>query len=158
MDEATKHRWDVGLGIITPVLTVAAIVWGVWKFTTEQTHQTELLVRSNTIEFERNLWKQQLDTYASIADVVGQIATNAEDGAALKEPVKKFKSLYWGAMILVEDEAVEEAMIAFNQEVHDFQSGWSNSNRLKVRALRLIETCRTSSRETWRQIEALRAP
>ena len=154
MDEATKRRWDVGLGIITPILTVAAIAWGVWKFTTEQTHQTKLLIRSSVIEFERNLWKQQLDTYASIADVVGQIATNAEDDAALKERLKYFESLYWGAMILVEDEAVEEAMIAFNQEVYDFRSGWSNSNRLKVRAQRLIEICRTSSRETWRQIEA----
>jgi len=157
MDENTKRRWDVILGIVTPILTIVGVLVGVWKFTAEQAQQTELMVRSNAIEFERNLWKQQLDTYAKIADIVGRIASNAEDLKALAELVKEFQSLYWGAMILVEDESVEAAMIAFNQEIQDFKSGWSNSNRLKTRALQLIEICRNSSRRTWNEIDALRA-
>ena len=75
----------------------------------------------------------------------------------LKEAVSQFRSQYWGAMVLVEDEAVEAAMIAFNQEIADFQVGWSSSERLKVRAVRLLETCRASSQETWRKIKVLGA-
>jgi hypothetical protein len=157
MNEETGRVWNVRLGILAQVLAVLGVVWGIWKFTSEQTHQTEQTIRSNSIEFERSLWKEQLTAYAKIADVVGRIAASVDDPVRLKEAITQFRTEYWGAMVLAEDEAVEAAMIAFNQEVADFQSGWSSADRLRVRAVRLLETCRQSSRQTWRNIKSLGA-
>ena len=58
---------------------------------------------------------------------------------------KDFQAAYWGAMVLVEDPPVEQAMIAFDKEYRDARSGWTTDpNRLKVRADVLAKACRTS--------------
>ena len=68
----------------------------------------------------------------------------------LEELTRKFQAIYWGSSILVDDEAVEAAMIAFFQEVRDFRQGLSDRERLKVKADRLVRASRASSEATWR--------
>jgi seryl-tRNA synthetase len=42
-------------------------------------------------------------------------------------------------MIMVEDKAVESAMIDFMLELHDFEIGWSTANKIKISANELIK-------------------
>jgi hypothetical protein len=41
MDEPTYRKWDVGLKIVAPILTVVALLVGVWQFGREQSAQLE---------------------------------------------------------------------------------------------------------------------
>lgn len=47
-------------------------------------------------------------------------------------------------MILVEDPAVEQAMIAFRVQIEDFQNGRSTRDQLKVRADVLMKAFKAS--------------
>ena len=162
MNEGNGPKKQVCFGYLTLLLTVLGMLIGVWKFTTEQSNQTKLehslLARESRIEFERKLWQQKVDTYAKIADLAGRIATQVENADALPKLEQEFLGLYWGTMVLVEDENVATRMKEFVQEIRDFQSGWSNVERVKKRAYQLVYACRESSEKTWKAIKSLREP
>lgn len=153
MDEPTYRRWDVGLKIVAPILTVAALLVGVWQFTSGQAAQLErqyqLIAENDRLEFKQRVWEKQLDTYMKISGVVGRIASGNQSKGELMKDIDQFNSLYWGDMIYVEDEAVEKAMIDFHVEIEDFLKGISEKDRLKIRADSLVKACRESSKRNW---------
>jgi hypothetical protein len=67
MDEAGKRQWDVWLGIVAPILTVAGILVGVWQFNRGENNrvklENELVIKKDTVEFQRKLWLNRLETY-----------------------------------------------------------------------------------------------
>lgn len=147
MNEDTKRSWDVGLGIIAPLLTIIGIMIGVWQFNRgEDNRRLEAAAaeqQRDTIGFKRTLWHQKLDTYQKVAALAGKIV--ATSGTERTNAYKDFQAAYWGAMVLVEDPPVEQAMIAFDKEYRDLKSGWvKDPNRLKVRADTLAKACRAS--------------
>ena len=156
MDESTKRRWDVRLGIVAPTLTVVAILVGVWQFVEGQNSATrleyKLLARQSEIDFRRQLWTRQLENYQTIAEIAGSIAANHDRPAVLEDLSRKFLEMYWGAMIFVEDDEVEQAMIDFFHEVHDYQTGWGDADKLKIKASSLVSACRASSDAGWKRI------
>jgi hypothetical protein len=148
MDEETKRRWDVRLGIVAPILTVAGLLVGVWQFNRGEENKTrleyELLDRKDKIDFERKLWLERLSVYKTIAETAGKIATTDKSDKKFKDSVEAFDASYWGQMIFVEDAAVEKAMIDFHEEVVDYEQGKSTPERLKLRANELVQKCRES--------------
>jgi len=156
MNEDQKRKWDVSLGIVAPILTVAGILVGVWTFIEGEQNRTrleyEMLARQSAVDFQRTLWKEQLDTYREISKLAGQIAAHDGDSARFKQLVNEFHTLYWGTMILIEDVLVEEKLVEFNVEIRDYLTGRSQPERLKTRAKRLVEACRESSEREWRKI------
>lgn len=161
MDDATKNRWDVGLGFATTIIAVVGLLVGVFQFTREQTAQTklqyELQARENRVAFQRTLWLEQLGAYRKIADVVGRLVTHLDQSEMFEAAVTEFHAMYWGEMVLVEDQDVETAMIQLRRELHDLTGGWSNKKRVKTRALELLATCKASTRSTLDEIDALEA-
>ena len=159
MSKSPPHRWDHYLRALPPILAMVAILIGVWKFAVEQSNRVELehslLARKSRIEFELRLWERRLDMYARLAEVSGRIAAQAEDPKALRKLVLEFHSLYWGALVLVDDEDVEEAVVAFHHEINDLQTGWSNASLIKMRAHRIGKMCERSQRNRWKTIDAL---
>jgi hypothetical protein len=139
MTEATKRKWDVLLGI--------TIIIGVVQFNIGEENKVrleyELIKEKDTVEFNRRLWLERLNAYRSVAELAGKIIAHIGDDK-LDDLVRDFSAAYWGTMILVEDKSVELAMIKFNVEINDFHTGWSNPERLKVRADELITACRKS--------------
>jgi hypothetical protein len=140
MNEATKRRWDVGLGIAGPIVTVAAILIGVWQFNTGESNRA-------TFEHDSKLWLERLNAYRSVAELAGKVVAHVDD-AKFADAVRDFTAAYWGTMILVEDKAVEKAMIDFYVEIREFQEGWSSLERLKGRVEELIKACRKSAEAT----------
>lgn len=147
MDEDRKRGWDVRLGVIAPLLTVVGILIGVWQFNeganNRRQEAQEAEEQRDTIGFKRRLWQEKLTTYQKVTELAGKlVATSGEDQA---NTYKDFQTAYWGAMVLVEDPQVEQAMIAFDKEYNDIRAGWvKDPNRLKVRADALAKACRGS--------------
>jgi hypothetical protein len=148
MDEESKRRWDVALGIIAPILTVIGLLLGVWQFNRGEENKTrleyQLLAQKDEIDFKRKLWLERLSTYRSIAEQTGKIATTDKTDKSFKDLVHIFDASYWGMMIFVEDPQVEKAMVDFHVEVVDYQNGRSNGDKLKLRADELATACRKS--------------
>ena len=148
MDETSKRRWEVWLGFAGSVLTALSIVVGVWQFNLGEqnkvTLENALVLRKDEVEFQRRLWLERLTTYRAVAETSGRIVARVDDPPAMKVAVQEFMAAYWGAMILVEDKAVEKAMVDFFVEIEDFQRGWGNADKLKFRANELIQACRRS--------------
>src|SRR5579859_4423065 len=105
MDEESKRRWDVALGIIAPILTVIGLLVGVWQFNRGEENKTrleyQLLAQKDEIDFKRKLWLERLSTYKSIAEQAGKIATADKADKSFKELVHTFDVSYWGMMIFV---------------------------------------------------------
>ena len=148
MDEESKRRWDVALGIIAPILTVIGLLVGVWQFNKGEENKTrleyQLLAQKDKLDFERKLWLERLGTYKSIAEQAGNIATTDETDKTFKGLGQAYDASYWGMMIFVEDSDVEKAMIDFHVEVVDYEKGQSDGDKLKLRANELVKACRKS--------------
>lgn len=148
MKEETKRTWDVWIGALAPVITVIGIVVGVWQFNASEDHrrqvEMESIIKKDDVEFRRRLWLERLETYRSIANMAGKIAA-APAGSERDKAVTEFEGAYWGAMVLVEDKAVEQAMMDFHYEIHDQSMGWTHDpQRLQTRANALAMACRKS--------------
>jgi hypothetical protein len=148
MDEDKKRLWDVRLGAVAPFLTVIGIIIGVWQFNAGEEHRGSLeatsAIQKDDIEFRRKLWLEKLDAYKAVSTIAGRVIATPP-GAVRDKAVQDFTSAYWGAMILVEDKAVEKAMVDFYLELRDEKTGWSRDpDRLKVRGEALIAVCRQS--------------
>lgn len=151
-DEAYK-KWDLTIKTIAPIITVLGLLVGVWQFTRGQSAQLEreykLLEEKDRIEFKQRTWAKQVEVYTKVSNVVGRIAAEDLSDDELKKTIGQFYTLYWGDMLYVEDEAVEQAMIDFHVEIQDYLKEIGNRDRLKVRAKQLIEVSRQSSRNHW---------
>jgi hypothetical protein len=146
--EETKRTWDVWIGALAPVVTVIGIVVGVLQFNAGEDHrrktEIESIIQKDDLEFRRRLWLERLETYRSVAKMAGKIAA-APAGSERDKAMTEFEGAYWGAMALVEDKAVEQAMMDFHYEIHDQSAGWTRDpQRLQVRANALAMACRKS--------------
>lgn len=148
MTEDQRNRWELVFKGFGPLLTVVAIIVGVWQFDTgernRQRQEVESLVKRDRLEFRRRLWVGKLETYKQLAELTGEvIATHEMLGPRADEAYSKFIKTYWGAMMMVQNDEVERAMIAFQAELVDYRSGWSKDiGRLKDRADILLKKCR----------------
>ena len=153
MTEDQKNRWDLVFKGLGPLLTVLAIIVGIWQFNTgeknRQRQEVESLVQRDRLEFRRRLWLEKVEVYKQLAELTGEvIATHEKLGPRADEAYGKFIKAYWGAMMMVQDEKVEQAMIAFQADLVDYRSGWSTDiDRLKDRADLLLRACRKNVEE-----------
>jgi hypothetical protein len=147
VEEARKRDWDVALGMVAPIVTVAGILVGIWQFIAGENKRVvleqSLIQKKDDLDFARKLWIERMNQYRSVAELAGKIIAYSGD-AKQKDIIQDFVAAYWGAMILVEDKEVERAMISFYVELKDHSDGWSDDNRLKARADSLIAACRKS--------------
>ncbi|MEB2777469.1 hypothetical protein SYJ56_19295 [Algoriphagus sp. D3-2-R+10] len=139
--QGSKVNWDLILKAIGLLLTLATILVGVWKYTDEQASQHEM-------EFKREIWQKQLNAYTEACKYSGLIANRPE--VNFEENVGNFGALYWGEMIMIEDEEVRDAMKEFYYALHDYHPQDKNSQyKLKVKADALAKACRESSKRSW---------
>ncbi|WP_132391910.1 hypothetical protein [Novosphingobium sp. PhB165] len=138
------------LGITAQIISVCGLLIGFWQFQHAESQRLQVEHRLNlerdSIEFKRKLWTNRLDSYREIADLVGAIVIS-DSPAARRNAIQNFRRNYWGLSILAEDDLVRKQMIAFNLEISDFQSGWSNEDRIKQRADALLQACSTSIKQ-----------
>lgn len=143
---AEKKNSSIGIDgwfkIIGITLTVATIIVGIYQYIHELDHQKRM-------EFKREVWKKQLDTYSRVCRYSGAIAAN-QKGEEFQKNINEFRSLYWGEMVLIEDKEVIGAMNGFYEAIDDYHpEDYRTTNSLKQKALVLARACKASSKRTW---------
>jgi hypothetical protein len=152
MNEDSKRQWDVWLGIIAPVLTVAGLLVGVWQFNHGETKRVELenqlVVKKDAVEFQRKLWLNRLETYRTMITLAGNIVAAAEDkkvgDPSFGQLWHDLTAMYWSQSILVEDADVAQHLRDFYTGVRDLRDGWTGTDELKLKADALVRACRES--------------
>jgi hypothetical protein len=159
VDEARKRYWDVALGIVAPLVTVAGVLVGVWQFNTGERNkvrlENELQTRKDVVEFQRKLWLEKLDACRRMVTLAGKIAAAADqhDGHPSAKPAidddvwRVFTAAYWGQGLFMEDKVVTESLREFYDTVRDFRDDWAKGGTVKVKANALANACREAIRK-----------
>ena len=157
MAEKKQINLDILLKIAAPGITVAGILIGVWQYSHNQKFlvkkEYNLIEKNDALEFKRNIWKKQQEAYEEIGNVVSAVVNSADETSSFNKNVKQFQGLYWGKVVLVQDNNVEIAMIKFNAEIHDFREGIRTKDHLKKRGYELVKTCKASLHESWETLD-----
>jgi len=158
MDEARKRYWDVALGIVAPIVTVAGLLVGVWQFNAGERSkvrlENKLQTRKDVAEFERKLWLEKLAAYKGIVILAGKIAAIADqrDGQRKGTPAiddlwRELTAAYWSQGLFMEDEGVTKRLRDFYDTVRDFRGGWAKAENVKTKANALADACRAAIRK-----------
>lgn len=147
LSDANIKRVELLLKIIGTILTILTIFIGIFQYFHKLSHE-------NYMEFKRSIWKQQIETYSEACRYAGLIAMNP-DGPDFNKNLENFGGLYWGEMIVVEDSMVRHAMKDFYYAAYyDFEPKDPHSrNKLKFKAEKLAEACKSSSRDSWSKLK-----
>jgi hypothetical protein len=112
----------------------------------EHERELELLRSQLAQQHERRqpFLERQMRHYFEAVAAASKLAT-LEDGPDRTEALEQFWHLYWGPLAVVEDSAVERAMVNFGRGLSE------NLERtaLRQRALQLAHACRDSLQKLW---------
>jgi hypothetical protein len=151
MSENQQSRFESWLKLLSPLLAVAAFLWGIYTYrdtTRQQSAQAEVEARrtaeTRRIEATRPYLDKQLTLYTEATRVTAIIATST-DSQEVEKALKRFKELYWGELALVERRSVAGAMVAF-REALDERKG---QELLAPLALNLARVCRDELAASW---------
>ncbi|MFT7772054.1 hypothetical protein [Roseateles sp.] len=131
---------DLWLRLLSVLGAVCVFGWGVYQFVMTQRAQME----TRRIEATKPFLERQLKLYTEATQAAATLATSKVD-SELELAGKKFWSLYWGELALVEDRQVEAAMVQFGRVL---QSGGAGQE-LALASLQLAHACRESLAESW---------
>lgn len=120
---------------------VVTFGWGVLQYTANEKAQAE----SRRVEATKPFLERQLRLYTEATQAAATIATS-EDAAELAAARKRFWSLYWGELALVEDATVEAAMVRLGRALQEKEQDPANIRQL---SLTLAHACRDSLARSW---------
>ncbi len=150
MSEHTRSTVEIGLKTLSPLLAVAAFLWGIYTYQdtaqqqlAAQKEDAERTAQTRRIEATRPYLNKQLELYTEVTKVTATIATSA-DGAKVEKATQRFKELYWGELALVERSDVARAMISFREAL-----AAKRQTELAPLALALAHACRDELAESW---------
>ena len=131
------ESWIKALSVLGAVIVFA---WGVFQFIVNQNSQTE----TRRIEATKPFLERQLKLYTEATQSAATLATSKKVDE-LDSASKKFWSLYWGELALVEDMKVEAAMVQLGSALEAGSVG----DQLKQYSLELAHACRDSLADSW---------
>lgn len=119
--EIADLRWKVGrtykiaqmVSIISALVAIFALVMGLRQFNDQQEREVKKPIR-----------EKQLALVFELSDVASRIATLKPDEAERKKAESRFKELYWGPVVYVEDSDLQ-------QWIGDFDNCLNEYNRAK---------------------------
>jgi len=123
--------------ILTALIAVGGFIWGIIEFQQRQLY-------NETYEFRYKLWEQKLKTYTELRNVSGDIIVYRNDSKKLDSLQAVFDRLYYSAMIMVEDTAVEEKVIDYREALSDFRDDIKSENYLKKKQIEMIRELSSS--------------
>lgn len=127
---------------------VCAGLWALFQFTINY----RLSLQSKRIEAAKPFLEKQLSLYTEATQVAAKLATS-QNNNELDAAKERFLALYWGELALVEDKAVETAMVKLKQALDDNNKG----HQLEQLSLGLAHACRDSLAISWK-VEEWRNP
>jgi len=137
MQQMNLESW---IKILTLLGAVVTFAWGVHQFFSNQRAQAE----TRRIEATKPFLDRQLKLYTEATQAAATIATSDSKDEIIAAQ-KRFWSLYWGELALVEDKRVEAAMVQLGQALEKGATG----KEVQGLSLRLAHACRDSLAESW---------
>ncbi len=110
MDEATHRKWTTLLQAVSTIALIVGGIFALWRYYDTTARQ-----------FQKPLWDEQVKLYFQATRVAADLST-LERGEHWNTAADHFWALYRGPMCIVEDQAVEEAMVKFGRSLYDTQT------------------------------------
>lgn len=142
------------LELAGPVITACSIILGVWQFNREKSEEGKL-------EFRRNVWTRQIEAYGRLGEAVGAILNTGDtlnlhirpsEAPIFDSIASRFRSLQLGTLPLFQDSIVRRSIIEFGWTLRDYRSGDKPYGDLWQAGTVLMETCKLSSDNSWKNI------
>jgi hypothetical protein len=109
--------WLVLMGLAIPT------IWVVYKFFVEG-------IKNATQKY----YDLKVELYQEIARITATIATS-EKAEDIRVAAAQFEQLFWGKLVLVEDRALESAMVKFRQLIANSTTGELELEKLQTRQI-----------------------
>jgi hypothetical protein len=115
--EIADLRWKVGrtykvaqmVSIISALVAIFALVMGLRNFNDQQEREVKKPIR-----------EKQLTLVFELSDVASRIATLKPDDAERKKAESRFKELYWGPIVYVEDRDLQQWIGDFDNCLNEY--------------------------------------
>lgn len=115
--EIADLRWKVGrtykvaqmVSIISALVAIFALVMGLRNFNDQQEREVKKPIR-----------EKQLTLVFELSDVASRIATLKPDDAERKKAESRFKELYWGPIVYVEDRDLQQWIGDFDNCLEEY--------------------------------------
>lgn len=133
MDDTKQSSWNLEniIKISSPLLTVAAVVIGMYQFNSGQRESR----RKDQLQADRDIVSKfkenQNKVYSSALSVISYLATSTDyKSAAYKDNLDKFNQLYWVQLSYVDSREVDSALDVFHNSLEnlrrmDYKTGFS---------------------------------
>ncbi|MBL8525662.1 MAG: hypothetical protein JNN20_18430 [Betaproteobacteria bacterium] len=132
------------LSFLPPIIALLGFGFGVYQY-----------YRSNELTYRKPYWEKQLALYLEATSTAATLAST-DDEAAWNDARNNFWRLYLGPLCMVENTAVESAMVEFGIALGDDSLGFESRATLADLSLNLAMACRKSIRTDWKvQMENL---
>jgi hypothetical protein len=157
--EELKNKKRLGFKLLQlmPLLTILVAIGGLWwnvrQFTNSQDAQAKRDEAAKEREFRKPFWEKQINTYFEASNVAAIIATLPAGNIDRKKAEERFRQLYYGSLVLVEEEEVMKAKVKFRNCLDELDeectSEPSKTFRLQTLSLGLANKCRASIGTSW---------
>jgi hypothetical protein len=145
LDTNTYQLWDLLLKGATAIFAVIAGTIGLWKY-----------FDTSRKEFRKPYWERQLSLYfevtaaaATLAIVQGEKLDSSDRERLRTEAQEKFWQLYYGALEIVTDNDVTDAIVEFKECLIKHKAGNATARDMELKSLALARACRKSISKSW---------
>ena len=141
-----KDNVESATKIVGSILTLIGIIVGLWEFNDGQRQNEKM-------EFKRKMFEKELNTYDELAKITGEIVTAANDSIKFDSLRMQFDRLYYTKMVLSESDSVSSLMIDTRNEFLDYMNHESTLLKVKKRVVLLMEQCKLSLADDWKNLK-----
>lgn len=146
-------NFDLWLKLVSPLLAIAAFVWGVYTYQAtamiqiaKLDEESKRLSETRRIEASKPFLQRQLDLFTMASKAAAIVATT-KDPAEAADQRKIFEQLYWGELGMVERGGVSKAMIDYKQAL----DAGKTQIELQTLSLRLSHALRDELGTAWQR-------
>lgn len=115
MTEEQYRKWDIIIkGIITPIIAVITVLFGIYQYTDSQAKSLEREYQLKKLERQEQAFEEKVSLYKETRQTLSFLSTNSEFESKLFESkTNRFWELYWGDLAAVESREIETLMIRY---------------------------------------------
>ena len=124
MTEEQHRKWNIIIkGIITLVIAVITILFGIYQYTDSQEKSLEKEFELRKIERQEQAFEEKSALYKETRQILSFLSTNSEMESTLFESKRnRFWELYWGDLAAVESSEIESLMVRFGRLLTELES------------------------------------